>query len=250
MTDQAPKRTVLVTGASGGIGRATAEYFTECGHRVVLHGNRNFARAEETAEALRARGCSVMAVRADLCVPEEIHAMFGRIRSYFGPVEVLVNNAGVALPQMLLTDCDPADWDRVFSVNVRGAFLCIREALPDMIRRKCGSIVNLSSMWGVTGGSCEAAYSASKAAVIGLTRALAKEVAPSGVRVNCVAPGFVKTEMNGSLSAEDVEQIRLDTPLELLGTPEDIARAIAFLALDDARFITGQVLSADGGRCI
>lgn len=244
------KATVLVTGASGGIGRAIAEAFLANGHRVALHYNRGEAAAVRAVEEARGRRLSALAVRADLRKEDEILAMTEQVRRAFGPVDVLINNAGAALPQKLLTDCTAAEWDDVFGVNVRGMFLVTKAALPGMIAKKSGSIVNISSMWGVTGGSCETAYSASKAAVIGLTKALAKEVALSGVRVNCVAPGFVGTAMNAGLSHDDVEAIRLETPLETLGTPEDVASAVFFLALGGARFVTGQVLCVDGGRCI
>lgn len=244
------KHTVLVTGSSRGIGRAIAERFARDGHRVALHCRERRAEADALRVALQREHLSVMAVQGDVSEEAEVARMLEEIRAYFGPVDVLVNNAGIALPQQLLTDCTAADWDRLFAVNVRGAFLCCRGVLPDMVRKKRGSIVNLSSMWGVTGGSCEAPYSASKAALIGLTKALAREVAPSGIRVNCVAPGFVPTGMNAHLGPEAVEGIREETPLLTLGTPEDVAAAVCFLACEDARFLTGQVLCCDGGRCM
>ena len=244
------KHTVLVTGSSRGIGRAIAERFARDGHRVALHCRERRAEADALRVALQREHLSVMAVQGDVSEEAEVARMLEEIRAYFGPVDVLVNNAGIALPQQLLTDCTAADWDRLFAVNVRGAFLCCRGVLPDMVRKKRGSIVNLSSMWGVTGGSCEVPYSASKAALIGLTKALAREVAPSGIRVNCVAPGFVPTGMNAHLGPEAVEGIREETPLLTLGTPEDVAAAVCFLACEDARFLTGQVLCCDGGRCI
>ena len=184
------KHTVLVTGSSRGIGRAIAERFARDGHRVAIHCHVRRAEADALKAALQQEHLSVMAVQGDVSKEAEVARMLEEIRAYFGPVDVLVNNAGIALPQQLLTDCTVADWDRLFAVNVRGAFLCCRGVLPDMVRKKRGSIVNLSSMWGVTCGSCEAPYSASKAALIGLTKALAREVAPSGIRVNCVAPGL------------------------------------------------------------
>ncbi len=244
------KHTVLVTGSSRGIGRAIAERFARDGHRVALHCRERRAEADALRVALQREHLSVMAVQGDVSEEAEVARMLEEIRAYFGPVDVLVNNAGIALPQQLLTDCTAADWDRLFAVNVRGAFLCCRGVLPDMVRKKRGSIVNLSSMWGVTGGSCEVPYSASKAALIGLTKALAREVAPSGIRVNCVAPGFVPTGMNAHLGPEAVEGIREETPLLTLGTPEDVAAAVCFLACEDARFLTGQVLCCDGGRCM
>lgn len=244
------KHTVLVTGSSRGIGRAIAERFARDGHRVAIHCHVRRAEADALKAALQQEHLSVMAVQGDVSKEAEVARMLEEIRAYFGPVDVLVNNAGIALPQQLLTDCTAADWDRLFAINVRGAFLCCRGVLPDMVRKKRGSIVNLSSMWGVTGGSCEVPYSASKAALIGLTKALAREVAPSGIRVNCVAPGFVPTGMNAHLSPEAVEGIREETPLLTLGTPEDVAAAVCFLACEDARFLTGQVLCCDGGRCM
>ncbi len=241
------KHTILVTGSSRGIGRAVAERFAREGHRVALHCHERRAEADALCASLAAGGCSVMAVQGDVADEADVDRLFAQVRERFGPVDVLVNNAGIAPPEQLLTDCTAALWDRVFAVNVRGAFLCCRAALPDMIRKKRGSIVNVSSVWGVVGGSCETPYSASKAALIGLTRALAKEVGPSGVRVNCVAPGYIETEMNAALTDAEREAIRQDTPLQLLGTPEDAAAAIAFLALDEGRFLTGQVLGCDGG---
>ena len=244
------KYTVWITGSSRGIGRAIAERFAGEGHRVVIHCRARRDEADALCAALRADHLSAMVVQGDVSAEADVERMVGEIRDYFGPVEILINNAGVALPQQLITDCTPDDWDRLFAVNVRGAFLCCRAVLPGMVRKQRGSIVNISSMWGVTGGSCEVPYSASKAALIGLTKALAKETAPSGIRVNCVAPGFVATEMNAHLDADTVEAIRQDTPLLSLGTAEDIADAVCFLALEQSRFVTGQVLCCDGGRCI
>lgn len=244
------KHTVWVTGSSVGIGRAIAERFALDGHRVVLHCRSHKSEANALCGALLEKHLSAMVVEGDVSCEADVARMCSEIGAHFGAVDVLVNNAGIALPQQLLTDCTLEDWERVFAVNVRGAFLASRAVLPAMVRKQCGSIINISSMWGVTGGSCEVPYSASKAALIGLTKALAKEVAPSGIRVNCVAPGFVATDMNAHLPQEVVEDIRLDTPLMVLGTGEDIADAVCFLALERSRFITGQVLSCDGGRCI
>ena len=150
----------------------------------------------------------------------------------------------------LLTDLTVAQWDYLFHVNVRSTFLCSQAVLPDMIARKSGAIVNVSSVWGITGASCEVAYSASKAAVIGLTKALAKELGPSGIRVNCVAPGVIDTDMNAQLTEQDRAVLCDQTPLERIGTPEEVAQCILFLASDRAGFITGQVLSPDGGFCL
>jgi 3-oxoacyl-[acyl-carrier protein] reductase len=166
-----------------------------------------------------------------------------------GDVDILVNNAGIAR-QELFTDISPETWRRIFAVNVDGAFNCCQLALPHMIHEKRGKIINISSMWGITGGSCETAYSASKAAIIGLTKALAKELGPSGIQVNCVAPGVIDTDMNNNLTAEDMEALRQETPAGRIGAPEDVAAAVAFLASAGGDFITGQVISVDGGMVI
>jgi len=166
-----------------------------------------------------------------------------------GGVDLLVNNAGVSR-YGLLTDLPYRDWQELFRVNTDAVFLCCKAAIPYMVHQKRGGILNISSMWGQTGGSCEAAYSASKAAVIGLTKALAKELAPSGIRVNCIAPGVIRTRMLDGFTEAELEDLRLDTPLERLGTPEDVGNLAAFLASDRAGFITGQVVGLNGGFVI
>lgn len=246
----AMKQTIFITGASRGIGARIAQTFAEAGHRVVLQGNRHFEEAVALCDLLTQRHLSVLPVCGDVSVEQDVKRMLQQARARFGAVDTLVNNAGVALPQMLLTDCTEQDWERVFSVNVKGCFLVTKAALPDMIAKKAGAIINISSMWGVTGGSCEVPYSASKAAIIGFTKALAKEVAPSNVRVNCIAPGFVQTQMNAGLTREAVDGIVEETPLLRAGMPQDIASAALYLAGEQASFITGQVLCVDGGRCI
>ena len=240
------KPTVLVTGASRGIGLATARLFAAEGHPVVINYNRSRDPAFEAAREINAAGGIAMAVRADVSRPEEVAAMFDAVSEQLGGVDILVNNAAVAR-QSLFTDIAYDEWRNTFAVNVDGMFLCCRAALPHMLRQHRGSIVNLSSMWGQAGASCEVLYSATKAAVIGLTKALAQEVGPSGVRVNCVAPGVVDTEMNAHLSEDDLRQLAENTPLMRLGTPEEAARAVYFLASEDASFITGQVLCPNGG---
>ncbi len=166
-----------------------------------------------------------------------------------GSVDVLVNNAGIS-SQKLFTDITDDEWKRTIGVNLDGVFYCCRNALPYMIRQKSGAIINIGSMWGEVGASCEVHYSASKAGVIGLTKALAKEVAPSGVRVNCIAPGVVMTDMMSDFDDTTIEELKDETPLGRLGTPEDIAAAVLFLASDDASFITGQTLGVNGGFII
>ena len=244
------KLTIWVTGSSRGIGFAIAERFALDGHRVVLHCRERVSALRAQLDTLRTRGCSVMGVCGDVSSAADVSRMLSEIHAYFGPVEGLVLNAGVALPQKLLTDCTLAEISRVLEVNTLGAMLTAQAVVPDMVAKKRGSIVCISSYFGVIGGSCEVPYSASKAALGGFTRALAKELAPSGVRVNCIAPGFVPTEMNAAFDAAAQDAIQRDIPLETLGRPEDIADAAQFLLLDTARFITGQVLCVDGGSSL
>lgn len=237
-------KNVLITGASGGIGKAAALAFAERGYSVALHYHTGEKSARETAEEINFRGGNAEIFQADLSREEEINAMFDKAEKRFGFFEVLINNAGADW-KGLLTDMTIADWNRVMDVNCTGVFLCCRRALPSMIRRQKGSIVNVSSIWGEVGASCEAAYSASKAAVIGLTKALAKEMGPSGIRVNCVSPGVIDTPMNGDLTEEDLKALREETPLLRIGTPEEVAQALVFLA--ESGFITGQTLGVNGG---
>lgn len=244
------KLTIWVTGSSRGIGFAIAERFALDGHRVVLHCRERVSALRAQLDTLRTRGCSVMGVCGDVSSAVDVSRMLSEIHAYFGSVEGLVLNAGVALPQKLLTDCTAEEISRVLEVNTLGAMLTAQAVVPDMVAKKRGSIVCISSYFGVIGGSCEVPYSASKAALGGFTRALAKELAPSGVRVNCIAPGFVPTEMNAAFDAAAQDAIRRDIPLETLGRPEDIADAAQFLLLDTARFITGQVLCVDGGSSL
>ena len=244
------KHTVLVTGSSRGIGAGIARRFAKEGHRVAIHYRAEEAQARALYDELANAGYSVMLVSGDIAREDEAKQIVSRVRERFGFIDVLVNNAGIALPTQLVTDTTLADWNRLMETNVTGMFLVTRAVLPEMVSQKRGAIVNISSMWGVTGGSCEVAYSSSKAAMIGFTKSLAKEVAPSGIRVNCVAPGFVLTDMTRGFDEGTIAAICEETPLLRTGTPEDIASAVLFLASGEASFITGQVLSVDGGRCV
>ena len=238
--------TALVTGASRGIGAATARALARAGCRVAL----NYRQGREDALALeRELGPQARAFQADISREEEVAAMLARIEAWQGPVDILVNNAGIAL-EGLLTDTTVEEWDRVFAVNVRGAFLCARGVLPGMISRRRGRIVNIASMWGQVGASCEVAYSASKAALIGMTRALAKEVAPCGITVNCVAPGVVDTAMMAGYSPADIDDLNRRTPLGRMAAPEEIAGAVLYLAGDAAGYVTGEGLPVNGGFVI
>ena len=241
---------VLITGASGGIGTAIAEGFTRAGYGLVLH----YHKGEERAKALAARLAQTYSVpalplQANLSDTGAVQAMFERAAEEFGFIDTLVNNAGIA-EQKLFTDLTDEDWDRMIDVNLSGTFRTCRAALPEMIRRKQGTIINVSSMWGQVGASCEVAYSAAKAGVIGLTKALAKEVAPSGITVNCIAPGAIRTPMLDCFTEEDLAALAEETPVGRIGTPEDVAASAVFLASEGARFITGQVLGVNGGFVI
>lgn len=241
------KKVALVTGGGRGIGRAIARKLAEQGYDVAVNYQQSRAVAEELVNELRQAGCRAGAFQADVAEPNTVKAMLHAVETELGPVETLVNNAGIALPGGLFQDVDDETWNRAFAVNVGGMRNVIRAVLPHMLHEKRGSIVNLSSIWGLRGASCEVTYACTKAAVVGLTRSLALELAPSHIRVNAVAPGCIDTDMVRSLGRETMDALAQDTPLGRLGTPEDIAAAVAFLAGEDASFITGQVLTADGG---
>ncbi len=234
-------KTALITGASGGIGSAIAARLAQDGYLPVLHYCSHGEGMDEKAQDMGG-----FAIRADLGNPDEITEMVQKILDRTGRIDVLVNNAAISL-NGLLTDITPEMRRRLFEVNVLGTIECSRAVLPQMIRRKSGCILNISSMWGQVGASCEVDYSASKAAVIGFTKALAQEVAPSGIRVNCIAPGVIRTPMLDCYDAETLRMLAEETPVGRLGTPEDIAAAAAFLCHYSADFITGQVLGVNGG---
>ena len=242
--------TVLITGASRGIGAATARLFAQEGWDVAVNFNFSQCEAERLVHELRALGGKAVPIQADVSVPEEAARMVREAEAALGALDALVCNAGIALPQQLLTDTTDEQWHTLLSTDLDGVFYTLRAAVPGMVRQKRGAIVTVSSMWGVTGGSCEVPYSAAKAGVIGLTKSLAKELGPSQLRVNCVAPGAVDTDMNGHLTAEDLAVLGEETPLGRMGTPEEIAQAVYFLATERASFITGQVLRVDGGMVI
>ena len=239
----------LITGASRGIGAATAREFTRRGWGVAIHYNNGREQAEALAEELRGTGVPVMTVQADVADSGQVRAMVDNVLEKFCQLDILVCNAGRSHVG-LLSDIDEEAWRELFGVNVDGVYHCCRAVLPHLVHRKTGSIVTVSSMWGQVGASCEVAYSATKGAVIAFTQALAKELGPSGIRVNCVAPGTIDTEMNRHLTEDDLAVLAEETPLERIGTPEEVARVIAFLASEEASFVTGQVLSPNGGMVV
>lgn len=242
-------KTVLITGASKGIGAATAIRFAEKGYNVVMNYNNSVQSALILQKSLSESGLSVIAYQANVRNRIDVDLMVKETIARFGGIDILINNAGIA-SQSLFTDISEIEWNEIIDVNLNGTFNCTQAVLPYMIERKSGCIINISSMWGQVGASCEVAYSASKAAVIGLTKALAKEVGPSGIRVNCIAPGLIETGMNQDLTLEDVAALVEETPLGRIGTTNDVAAAALYLASDEASFITGQVIGINGGLVI
>ncbi len=238
--------TAVVTGGSRGIGLAVCEELADAGFRLaILYADRT-DDALRTAEKLRAHGTDTEIYRCNVAVSGQVKEVARQILDRFGRVDVLVNNAGISQIKMF-TDTTEADWDQMMDVNIKGMYNTCYALVPQMVSRKHGRIINMSSMWGISGASCEVAYSASKAAVIGFTKALAKELGPSGITVNCVAPGVIDTEMNAGLDQETVASLCSEIPLGRIGSAADVAGAVSFLASEKAGYITGQVLGIDGG---
>lgn len=243
-------KTVIITGSSRGIGRATALEFGRKGWNVLLNYLHSVQEAEELKKFINNLGMgSAEMFQADVSQRKQVDQMIEFGMKSFGKIDVLVNNAGIAR-QTLFTDISLDEWDQLMSVNLKGVFNCCQSVLPSMLQRKSGRIINIASIWGLTGSSCEVHYSAAKAGVIGLSKALAKELGPSNIQVNCVCPGIIKTDMLGDLSLEDLKDLENSTPLMRLGSPADVANCIYFLASPEASFFTGQVLSPNGGYVI
>lgn len=242
-------KTVIVTGGSKGIGAATAILFAQKGWNVCVNFNESYESASLLCRSLTENGFSVMAQKANVANKMEVDLMVKETLYKFGSLDVIINNAGVAY-EGLITDTDEVDFDRIIDVNLKGVFNCCKAVTPAMVSRKSGCIINISSMWGQVGASCEVAYSAAKAGVIGLTKALAKELAPSGITVNCIAPGIIETGMNSNLTVEELNDFVNEVPLGRMGSADEIAEAAYFLSSPAAEYITGQVLGINGGYVI
>lgn len=243
------KKTVLITGSSRGIGSEIARVFAKEGYNVAINYKNNYNSALEVKNQIISSGGIAEIFKADVGVYSEVENMIKSINNTFGFIDVLVNNAGIS-QQILFTDITPSIWAEMITNNLTSVYNCCRCALPYMIREHRGNIINIASMWGETGGSCEVHYSSAKAGVIGLTKALAKEVGPSNIRVNCVSPGVIKTDMMSGFSQETLDELAEETPLCRLGESSDVANAVLFLADSKSSFITGQILSVNGGIVI
>lgn len=239
----------LITGGSRGIGAAAARLFAHRGWGVAVGYEKSEARAQALIRELEGLGVPALSVRADVADVGQVRGMVDSVLEKFCQLDILVCSAGISHVG-LISQIAENEWRRLFAINVDGVHHCCQAVLPHMLERKCGSIVTVSSMWGQVGASCEAAYSATKGAVIAYTKALAKELGPSNIRVNCVAPGVIDTEMNAHLSPDDLSALAEETPLGRIGTPAEAAAAIAFLASDEASFLTGQVVAPNGGLVV
>ncbi len=239
----------LITGASRGIGAAIAVTLAKAGAAVAINFLRNEERAQAVAEDCRTYGSKAVPIQADVTDDRAVARLTATTVKELGEPTILVNNAGRAR-SALLVDTTEAIWDELMNANLKAPFFCTKAVLPSMIRKRHGRIVNISSIWGIAGGSFEVAYSASKGGLIALTKALAKELGPSGITVNAVAPGAIETDMLNDLAPDDRAEISLETPVGRLGTPEDVASAVLFLVSPGASFITGQIISPNGGLVI
>lgn len=238
-------KTVFITGASRGIGRAIALKFAACGCTAAISCSSSENELLKTADEIRARGGSCIPLMGDVSRPEQVEEMFRRVKEEAGPVDILINNAGISHIG-LLSDMSYEDWDRVIRVNLSSAFYCSRQVIPDMVRRRDGRIIQISSVWGSAGASCETAYSASKGGLNSFTKALAKELAPSNIKVNAIACGAIDTQMNQFLSEEERQTLIDEIPSCRLGTPEEVAEFTYTLAHSPS-YLTGQIITLDGG---
>ena len=237
-------KTVIVTGGAKGIGRAIAFEYANSGYNVIINYKTSEKEANLIKEELTKQGKNVEIYKADLCKKEEVENMIKFVEKKYKTIDVLINNAGISQIKPF-ADIEEDDWDNMINNNLKTVYLVTKSVINNMINQKNGSIVNISSIWGLTGASCEVHYSAAKAAIIGMTKALAKEMALSNINVNAIAPGLIKTDMNSELKKEEVEEIEEDIPLKRMGTPEEIAKVVKWLS--ETKYITGQVIRIDGG---
>ena len=243
------RKVALVTGASRGIGRQIGIDLARNGYKVIINYNKSEESAKNIENILKREGLECEIFKADISKEEDVKKMFEFCIEKYSTIDLLVNNAGISF-EGLITDMNEEDWDKIVSINLKSVFLCSKEALRTMISAHKGKIINISSMWGVTGASCEVAYSATKAGVIGFTKALAKEVGPSGINVNAIAPGVIMTDMMSEFTDEDIRVLKEETPIMQLGSPKDISNAVLFLASEKSNFITGQIIGVNGGFVI
>lgn len=240
-------KTVIVTGGSRGIGAAIVEKLARSGHQVVLNYHNSKEKAEEIKTKLKKEKIKIEIYKADVSKREEAKKLINFTREKFKTIDVLINNAGIDQTK-LFTEITDEDWNRILENNLNSAFYCTQEVLPAMLKKQEGCIINISSIWGITGGSCEVAYSVSKAGMDGMTKALAKELGPSNIRVNSIAPGIIMTDMNAGYTAMELEEIKKEIPLGTIGKPEDIAKCVEWLIEDN--YTTGQIISPNGGWII
>lgn len=243
------KKVVLVTGGSRGIGKAISEKFAKNGHIVIINYNSSQEEAREIKKNMDKLYYNSEIYKCDITKYEEVKEMIEYILGKYKRIDVLINNAGIS-EFKLFTDISVADWNNIMDTNLNGMFYCCKEVVGNMISNKSGKIINISSIWGIVGASCEVHYSVAKAGVIGLTKALAKELAPSNINVNCIAPGMINTDMNKDLSDDEMKDIIEEIPLMKIGTPKDVAELAYFLSTEKSKFITGQTISTNGGSVV
>ena len=237
-------KTVIVTGGSRGIGESIVRELADLNYKVVLNYNKSESKAKQIQKELQEQGKNIEIIKADVSKREEVKRLIQFTLEKYKKIDVLINNAGISQTNMF-TDIKDEEWNNILQTNLTSAFYCSQEALPTMIHNKDGLIINISSIWGLTGASCEVAYSVAKAGLCGMTKALAKELGPSNIRVNSIAPGIINTEMNKEYSKEDIEEIKKEIPLEKVGEAIEIAKCIKWLIEDN--YTTGQIISINGG---
>lgn len=242
-------KTIIITGGSRGIGAAIALELASENTNIIINYNKNKDKALEILYKTREKNCNSIIYQADISDYNQAQNLINHAIEQFGKIDILINNAGIS-KQNLFTDISVEEWHKIFNTNINSMFYCTQNIAKNMIKNNYGKIINISSIWGITGASCEVHYSASKAAVIGFTKALAKELGPSNITVNCVAPGIVNTDMNKFFTPEISQELKYDTPLGRFCEPEEIAKTVKFLCSSDADFITGQVISPNGGFLI